>query len=137
MHTNKTIVIIWSYTIMRVSCLDMSRLRKCLNQHSLCQRLGLTRLWEIIHEREARVSSVKGARVRRRRKTSEASLSPEAQEVLRSKTESLNIHIFLCADWRVNSKKSLPRNELNTAYFYWSQRKPIDNNGRSTLSLGW
>ena len=50
------------------------------------------------HEREARVLSAEGERVRQRRKMSEASLSPEAQEVLRSKTESLNIHIFLCAD---------------------------------------
>ena len=68
--------------------------KKFLNWPSLCQRLGFKHgLWEISHERktweisnehEARVSSAEGARVRRRRKTSKASLSPEAQEVLQS-----------------------------------------------------
>ena len=61
--------------------------------------------WEVSHEREARVSSAEGARVSRRRKMSEASFSPEAQEVLRSKTESLNIHIFLCADLECQFKE--------------------------------
>ena len=121
------------------------------------------------HEREVRISSAEGARVRRRRKTSEGSLSPEAQEVLRSKVcqrpftggargfakQSLpeafrrrrkrfckakpSLWTFTSSSvqtWSVNSKKSLPKNELNTTSFYWSQRKPIDNNGWSILSLG-
>ena len=62
-------------------------------------------------------SSLDGARVRRRRKTSEASLSPEAQEVLRSKTESLNIHMFLCLDMECQFKEIITKKLIKHRLF--------------------
>ena len=78
---------------------------------SLCQRLGLTR--SVRNKPRARSASIE----RRRRKSlpevkderSEASLLPEALEVLRSKTESLNIHIFLCADQECQFKEIITK----------------------------
>ena len=83
---------------------------QCLFTRSLCQRLGLTR--SMRNKPRAR-----GARVRWRRKTSEASLSPEVQEVLRSKTESLNIHIFLCADLECQFKEIITKKIIKHHFF--------------------
>ena len=100
--------------------------------------------WEISHEREARVSSAEGARARRRRKTSEGGerrakrVFRRRRKRLRSKTDSLNIHSFLCANLECQFKEIITKKWIKHGFFFcWSQRKPIDNNGRSILSLGW
>ena len=74
---------------------------------SLCQKLGLTR--SVRNKPRARSASIE----RRRRES-----QPEALKVLLRKTESLYIHIFLCADLECQFKEIITKNELFTAYFY-------------------
>ena len=90
-----------------LSCFQLQILKKSVTNivgrvcSSLCQRLGLT--WSVRNKPRVRVLSAEGARVRWRQKTSEASLSPEAQEVLQSNHEGANT-IFL-----TNKKLSLDK----------------------------
>ena len=77
-----------SYLVLATlwSCFDRPRASRVGANCSLCQRLSLTRSVRNKpraprDECKVRVLSAEGAKVRRRWKTSEASLSPEAQEV--------------------------------------------------------
>ena len=77
---------------------------------SLCQRLGLT--LSVRNKPRARSASIECRRRESRPEAKDsrgASLSPEVQEVLRSKTESLNIHIFLCADLECQFKEIIAK----------------------------
>ena len=106
---------------------------------SLCQRLGLTP--SVRNKPRARSASIE----RRRRESppeakderSESFAGGARKRFCEAKPSLWTYTSSSVQTWSVNSKKSLPKNELNTAYFYWSQRKPIDNNGRSILCLGW
>ena len=118
--------------------------------YSLCQRLGLT--LSVRNKPQARSASIERRRhenllqevlrcqrlglTRSVRNKPQARLESAARGFAKQNRVFEHTHLPLYRPG-VSIQKLLPKNELNTASFYWSKHKPIDNNGWSILSFGW